>query len=89
MKLPANPAPACDTDDPTMKARCYCSRNLLDGLQGELPADMSLQNADECFEVWQHLRPYAESLDKDSKTLSKLQGIHSVSFSGRDLMASH
>lgn len=50
---------------------------------------MNLQNADECLEVWQHLRPYAESLDKDSKTLSKLQGIHSVPFSGRDLVTLH
>ena len=48
---------------------------------------MSLQNADECLEAWQHLKSYAESLDKDSKTLSKLQGIHSVPFFGRDLVA--
>lgn len=26
------------------------------------------------MEIWQHLEPYAESLEEDSKTLGRLQG---------------
>ena len=49
-------------------------------LQGEVIEDLGLQCKEECIEAWQHLGPYAESLKKDSKALSRLQGRPSVCF---------
>ena len=43
-------------------------------MQGEVTEDLRLPNKEECSEAWHHIKPYAESLEKDSKALGRLQG---------------
>ena len=44
-------------------------------VQEEVAGGPSLRTPQECQEVWQYLSPYAESMEGDSKMLSRLQGM--------------
>lgn len=55
-------------------------------IQGDAAEDLGLQTEEECIEAWQHLGPYAESLEKDSKALSRLHGRPPVCFLFDNLM---
>ena len=49
-------------------------------LQAEVAEHLGPQTTEECIEAWRHLKPYAESLEKDSKALGRLQGRTVVCF---------
>ena len=44
-------------------------------VQEEVAGGPSLRSPQECQEVWQYLSPYAETMEGDSKMLSRLQGM--------------